>query len=235
MPSQPSSGPFVADMRRQANLGTVWSAIKWGGFAALFFAGGAFAFLASLQDGRGFTGSEAQWMCIFWATVGAIGLFFVVRTAKRRLSSGSHPLDKEFSAFGEPAAIARAIEAAFIGRTFAPRRSQIAGGWFCYVGRHLTIVRRLDRLVWAYRLRVWHLLNRIIPYRVSNDLMLWSRDGSGTAIPGSKARLGRALEDLRAAAPWLPIGYSAAIKETWNSDRAEFIAAVDQVRKTSTS
>ena len=92
----------------------------------------------------------------------------------------------------------------------------------------------LDHLVWAYRLRVWHFLNGI-PYRLSHDLMLWNRDGSVTVVPGRKARHDEALEELRAAAPWLPLGYSEAIKETWNSDRAELIAFVDRARKPSIS
>jgi len=174
-------------------------------------------------------GSQLFGIALLIAT--AIGMVLVVRIAKRRLSPGLHPVDKELSAFGEPAAVSREIEAAFIGRTFAPRQSQIGGGWFCYVGRGLTIVRRLDRLVWAYRLRVSHRINGIIPYRVSHDLMLCSRDGSATAIPGPRARLDKELGDLRAAAPWLLFGYSERFKETWNSDRAELIAYVDGVRE----
>ena len=79
----------------------------------------------------------------------AIGLFFVVRSAKRRLRPGSHPLDNGLAGYGETGAVGGAIDAAFIGQTFASRRSQIAGGWFFHVGKRLTIVRRLDNLVWA--------------------------------------------------------------------------------------
>jgi hypothetical protein len=227
MPLPPSSRPFVADMRRQANLGTIWSAIKWGGLDALLLVWGFWlTFLPSPSADAG-----SQLLGIAFLIAAAIGMGFVVRIAMRRLSPGLHPLDKELSAVGESAAAAGEIEAAFMGRTFAPRRSQIAGGWFCYVGRGLTIVRRLDRLVWVYRLRVTHRLNGIIPYRVSHHLMLWSRDGSVTAISGPRARLDKELEDLRAAASWLLFGYSEPLKETWNSDRAELIAYVDSIRQ----
>lgn len=140
MPSQTSSGPFVADMRRRANLDTIWSTIKWGVLAALFIAiGYALTFLSAPE----FTGDAIQWIGICLMTVTAILMILMLRADKRRLSPGSHPLDQELSVFGDPSAVARAIEGAFNGRTFAPRRCQIAGGWLCYVGKNLTIVRRL--------------------------------------------------------------------------------------------
>lgn len=227
MPLPTSSTPFVAEMRRQADLGIIWKAIKWGGLAALVAIWGFWIIL------RPDPGAEAdsQLVGIGLLIAGIVGLFFVVRTAIRRVVSGTHPLDKELAAFGDPAAVGRDIEAAFGARAFAPRRVQIAGPWLCYVGKGLTIVRRLDRLVWAYRLRISHRLNGIIPYRFSHDLMLWSRDGSGTAIPGPKARLDESLQTLHAAVPWLLMGYNDVIKESWNSDRSELIALVDARRR----
>ncbi len=214
-------------MRRQANLGTIWKTIKWGGLAGLLFVWGfVLTFLPGPQADPG-----SQLLGVGFLIGGGIALFFVAQTAIRRFTPGTHPLDKECAAFGDLAAVVRDIEAAFGGRAFAPRQAQIAGLWFCYVGKGLTIIRRLDRLVWAYRLRVSHRINGVIPYRVSHDLMLWSRDGSGTAIPGSKVRLDEDLEKVSTAAPWALIGYNETIKESWNSDRAELIQLVDARRR----
>jgi hypothetical protein len=106
----------------------------------------------------------------------------------------------------------------------------IAGEWFCFVGKDLTIVRRLDHLVWVYVEKVRRSLF-FIPIRMSHFLMVWGRDGVGTAIPGWRYDIEQDLHVLRAAAPWLVIGYSEVLKETWNADHADLIRYVDAARQ----
>jgi hypothetical protein len=99
----------------------------------------------------------------------------------------------------------------------------------CYVGRGQVAIRRLDALVWAYIIRVTHKFNGI-PYRISNHLMLWGRDGTAVAISGNKSGLEKTITELRSSAPWLAFGYSEALKESWNADQREFIAYVEAQR-----
>ena len=227
MPSPPSSSSFDADMRRQTDLGAIWSAIKWGVLAALFLLWGFW--LVFFPSPRAEPGS--QLFGVAFLVGGAIGLAFIVRIALQRLTPGENALDKELSVFGDPNLVAAEIDVAFAGKRFRPRRVEIAGDWLCYVGKGLTVVRRLDRLIWAYKLRLSHRLNGIIPYRVSYDLIVWDRDGCATAIPGSSTAIDKTLQNLHVATPWLLLGYSETLKESWNSDRADLILYIDNQRQ----
>jgi hypothetical protein len=77
MPSPPSSSSFDADMRRQTDLGAIWSAIKWGVLAALFLLWGFW--LVFFPSPRAEPGS--QLFGVAFLVGGAIGLAFIVRIA----------------------------------------------------------------------------------------------------------------------------------------------------------
>jgi hypothetical protein len=82
---------------------------------------------------------------------------------------------------------------------------------------------------------VRHRIQGIIPYRTTNQLIAWDRTGRAAAIVLTKMEVESALEGLQVIAPWLLAGYSQTLKESWNNDREELIALVDQRRKQSAS
>ncbi len=223
------TGPsgFVAKLRTQADLGVLWWTIKWGAVALLGVVWGLY--LLATPD------RSAQGVNKLWGVgiliAGFAGLAYVVRSGQHMRTPAGHPLDLELAAFGDTAAAARDIADDFAGKPFAARRVHVGRRWVCYAGRGQVTVRRLDALVWAYTVRLTHKLNGIIPYRVSNYLMLWGRDETAAAIAGPKSSLEKSMAELQASAPWLPLGYSEVLTESWNADRREFIAEVDARRR----
>ncbi|MSO88842.1 MAG: hypothetical protein EXQ89_02540 [Rhodospirillaceae bacterium] len=83
-------------------------------------------------------------------------------------------------------------------------------------------VQPLDKMIWAYA--------EIIALRRRLQLVIWNRGGGANVLSVRKRYLAPALDRLRRAAPWLPVGYNAAMKETWNVDHRDFLALVDGCR-----
>jgi hypothetical protein len=226
------STSFVEQMRARANLGLLWSSIKWGALdLAIGFWG--YSIIASPEQkaeaGAGLLGAAFL--------IGAVaGMVFIVRRATKRLSASEHPLNLELAAYGEPAAIARAIDAEFAGRPFAPHRVNLARQWLCYVRKTQVTVRWIDQLVWGYSERIRHRMNYFIPYRpASYQVILWDRSGRAGVLPVRKADAAPALEALHQAVPWMLVGYTEVLKESWNADRGEFLAVVDARRRSASS
>jgi hypothetical protein len=83
----------------------------------------------------------------------------------------------------------------------------------------------LDQLIWAYA-EMYR-----APFFRRYQLVLWNRDAVATVLAVHKAFRDAALERIRTAAPWVPVGYSEAMKETWNADNADLLALVDSYRR----
>ncbi len=222
------SNSFIEQMRRQAGCGVLWSDIKW---SLLSLAVGAFGVsLIFVPDSPPDPRSGLLGAALLVAA--ATGMFFIVRREVRRRSPAGDPLNVQLAAFGEFSAVARDIDADFAGRPFAARRLQVGQRWLCYAGKGQVTVCRLDRLVWSYTERIRHRLNWVIPYRpASYQILLWDRNGNGTAVPVRKRDATPALAALQKAASWPFIGYSEALKESWNVDRREFLAVVESRRQ----
>jgi len=137
----------------QTDLGAIWSAIKWGVLAALFLLWDSGLFFPKSRAEPG-----SQLFGVAFLVGGAIGLAFIVRIALQRLTPGENALDKELSVFGDPNLVAAEIDVAFAGKRFRPV-GRDRGRLALLRRKRLTVVRRLDRLIWAYKLRLSHRLN----------------------------------------------------------------------------
>lgn len=87
------------------------------------------------------------------------------------------------------------------------------------------VILPLEAMAWAYveefRLHpTWH------------QLVIWNRDAQAQVLGIRRCFIARALAQLNRAAPWLPTGYSEAMKESWNADHRDFLALVDDCRRT---
>jgi hypothetical protein len=94
---------------------------------------------------------------------------------------------------------------------------------YCARGDELE-VQPLEDMVWAYveefRLHpTWH------------QLVIWNRKAEVNVLALRECFIVPALERLRTAAPWLPVGYSMAMKESWNADHRDFLAMVEEFRR----
>jgi hypothetical protein len=84
-------------------------------------------------------------------------------------------------------------------------------------------VQPLEQMVWSYA--------EYFIQRFHYQLVIWNRDACANVMPIRKRYLKAALERLQHCAPWLPVGYSQTMKESWNADHREFLALVASCRQ----
>lgn len=156
------------------------------------------------------------------------GAAFWIRYLVRHAKKGN-PVDLQIAAFGNPQVVWQEIEADFVGQDFRTKRLYVGARWICYSRKTDIIVRRIDALIWAYIEKVKHKWN-FIPVGTTQQLILWERTGRGAALILNKKRAKEALPSLKTVAPWLLIGYTDVLKESWNNDREDLIAYVDRRR-----
>jgi hypothetical protein len=163
----------------------------------------------------------------------AIGLtwfYFSFRGALRSLTESGDPLRLAMARCGDADAIARGLEQDFAGEKFRPRRVYVGRDWICYAWKSQVSVVRIDSLIWAYCEKVRHSVN-LIPTGTTKQFTAWDRHGVGTVMPMRKQKdIEAALLAVSAVAPWVFIGYTEALKESWNNDREDLIAVVDAAR-----
>jgi hypothetical protein len=130
----------------------------------------------------------------------------------------------------ERTALFAEIEDDLAGQESRPGRLKIGEGWLCYYYGADFWFQRLDNLAWIYTERIVHRLQGVVPYRFAYQLRIWDRwgNGFGASLSKEEARAREAL--LTGMLPWLAVGFTDAYRESWNRDRPEFIAWVDQGR-----
>lgn len=161
------------------------------------------------------------------AGIVAVGVF-CIRYIVRDWKSGD-PLDLQLRAYGNPVEVAGQIEADFVGQSFRKNHLYLGKRWLCYSRLTFLIVRRIDSLIWAYLETVQHKWH-IFKVGKTHQLVLWDRAGRGAVVALKKERLEEAIVSLQGLAPWILFGYTDVLKESWNHDRDDLIAHVDQRR-----
>lgn len=214
----PDQRPFVDRLRSAVDHELLWSDLK-------LVAGGGFLVFwgvsASDTDERG---------ALLVGVAGLVLLGFAFWRARRRRSPDRHPLVTGIAAQGEPNLVTRELNAEFGTDLVRRRKMLLSSGWLCYVGDTRAVVKRFDQLAWVYVEKIGHRIN-MIPWRpASYQILVWDRDGKGEVLPMSKKAAAAGLTRLGELAPWLPVGYSEVLKETWNADRREFLMMIEARR-----
>ena len=57
------------------------------------------------------------------------------------------------------------------------------------------------------------------------------RDAVATVLPVRKRFLDASLNCIRQGAPWMPVGYTVAMAESWNTDHADLLALIASHRE----
>lgn len=220
------SGGFVDGLRRKAMLGRIVSALWQSAGALVLIAWGLYIPLNGQSQG---TGNLVA--AILIAVGGITWMVFVIRRIVKWRRPEGDPVNLQLSKYGPPQEVARELEQDFAGQQFQTHRIYVGRRWLCYAWKTQVAVRRIDTLVWAYLERVRRRMNYIIPLGTKNQMVAWSRDGRAAVLPLRKHKdVEAALNELHRVAPWMLVGYSDAIKESWNNDRADLVAVVDRSR-----
>jgi hypothetical protein len=212
-----SSDKFVDALRRRTRVAylnsSIWQSLFALGLVTIGWSLGGWGYLTAM--------------------IGIAWIVFVIRGVIKRRTPTGDPLDIQLSKHGTPEAIASELEKEFAGQTFRPHQIYVGQRWLCYSWKKQVTICKIDTLVWAYWERIRHSVN-FVPTGTTHQLVAWSRDGRGVALPLRKKKdVELALEALHRAAPWVFVGFTEALKESWNSDREDLIALVDEARQQS--
>ncbi len=93
---------------------------------------------------------------------------------------------------------------------------------------------RFEDIMWIYKQLVENKTNFFI-FTLSTGktyaAQIWNRSGYCLTIPSSEKGVDELLEAVRKNAPWATQGYMEVFAAAWGSNRADFIATIDQRRK----
>jgi hypothetical protein len=208
-------------MRKTSGRAKLRSVLFWSAFGlAVAAVGCSIPFLAGFQPAS-FVGA---------ALLLIVGLFFVWANGKE-LRDGN-PLDLQLRAAGDHEEVASQLEVDFSSQSFRTGHLFLSRRWLCFVRGATVLVRRVDSLIWAYLETVRHKIQGLIPYRTTYQLVVWDRTGRAAVVILKKNEADSTLASLRQVAPWMLFGYSEVLKESWNNDREDLIAQIDQRRAT---
>lgn len=221
--------PFSAQLRRRALLADVKGNIVMALVSLGLVPWGLYFLLGKCEDCTGWNvggilvglGMEAGSAALAW---------YMLRGIRERAAPGGDALSEQLKPYGDPRALAGELDADFAGQSLRPKRLYLGKRWLVYSSGE-PIVRRVDDLVWAYVEAVKVRLNGVIPLGTNYQLAVWERCGRGAALELKKAEAEGALAALSEAAPWMLVGFTEAVKESWNSDREDLLAFVAERRK----
>lgn len=211
---------FIDQMRAKAEPGYLWRDAKHLAGAVLLFIWGVYGLSITTDS------VAVSWLLLLGGLAWAA---YVVYRYRARQDPAHHPLGLALAAIGERMTVTADVERDFTSRTLDALPLQVGKRFICFARKAQVLVLPLEQIMWAYPEVVRHSMN-MIPTGRSHQLVLWKRDGSADNLPLAKADVEPCVARLREAAPWLPVGYSEPLKESWNADRAEFIAMVDAAR-----
>lgn len=200
--------PFLNAMRRKGGL-TFWPMALHLAFILIPVAIAAALFAAIRSDPTRSGDYPGMIIPLAWAV--ALTVAFMVRTNRSRSA-----LDYEISLWGDYHQISALIEADFEGRRPDGAPVQVGEAWLCYVRGEDAYVMPLEVLAWAHQ--------------DIRSVVLDLRNGHRRSLPMGALRARDALKEIRYRAPWVMVGSSQVLENSWIDDRADVVRKVDQAR-----
>ena len=93
-------------------------------------------------------------------------------------------------------------------------------------------INLLGELAWVHKKVTQH-YTYFIQTNKSFEVIIFKRDGKSINMSCSESDSDRLMEAVMKSAPWVVGGYSDEIQKLWDTDRAGFIAYIDQRKRES--
>lgn len=166
--------------------------------------------------------SSGEWFAFALVlSLGAFGIFNVIRGVSRIVDHTKHPFWKRLENWGPPENVEREIDHAIHASSPA---------WYFKPGLFCPSACRLNDLVWVHLVRTKHSVN-LVPVGTSYSVSLYDRHGQSFTVDRTRNDDRHELEQYTAQAPWAVVGYSEETENRWNRDRSTLIAEVDARRR----
>jgi hypothetical protein len=167
----------------------------------------------------------------FWAPFFGIGLWNLVKGAKRLSDQNQHPIVVNLAKMGSPEQLAAGIDAEMAAGHLVIANVHVTRSWLCRQTGFGLDLFRLDDVVWAYRKQTKHYTNGI-PTGTTHSTVVCDRHGRTVEMQLKKTeQVDELLAAISAAAPHALFGFDEQLAAIWQKNKAEVIAAADERRR----
>lgn len=158
-------------------------------------------------------------------TVIALGGLFL--WFRRFTDISTHPIADKLKRLGQLESVINQIELELASPHDQVRGLHLTSNFVILTSRINLEAARLSDVVWAYKQITQHRTYGI-PTGKTYAAMINDRTGSKIILTGPEKEINAALETLHNRAPWIIMGFSQDLENSWNHQRSDVIAAVEQ-------
>jgi len=177
-----------------------------------------------------FYGSGYWGLAIFGAVV--LNIWNIIKAWKRNRNPSRHPITITLTRFGTAQQIARVINEEVKASDLFIKPIIITNSWLFKPSFFGVDINLLGELAWVHKKVTQH-YTYFIQTNKSFEVIIFKRDGKSINMSCSESDSDRLMEAVMKSAPWVVGGYSDEIQKLWDTDRAGFIAYIDQRKRES--
>ncbi len=169
------------------------------------------------------------WGLVIFAGV-ALNIWNIVKAWKRNRNPARHPISCTLTKFGPAPQLARAINEEIKASDLYIKPLIITESWLfkpTFFGMEINL---LAELAWVHKKVTQH-YTYFIPTNKSFEVIIFTREGKSIDMSCSETDSDRLMQAVMNSAPWVVAGYSDEIQKLWDTDRAGFIAYIDQRKR----
>ena len=227
-----SSEPVPIWLASRIRRAALLSALCW-----LFPVAAVALLLAGIEAAWWFKEMESTFIPLFWNAVFLGLLYLFGREFFTRIWIFLRPELSEEAAylrrFGTLTDVVNRVEGELQDPAHPTFGKEVAftENWLIVSGGRRFALRRLDDLIWVFLKKSTTRLNAVIPIWRSNWVAFHSADGPDVEAKCSPEQGTKLLEHAAQRCPWIVLGHDEAKGKLWESDRAAFVAAVQDRKK----
>jgi hypothetical protein len=183
-------------------------------------------FLPMMLDTETFS-SDAWFVPTCGALLILLGFWGLITAARWSSNPAGHPIAKELQKRGEFNIVRGRIDAEVRAEGGSGSGTLITASWLLSPSLIGLKIRPLGEIAWAYKLVVRHRVN-FIPVGKTVRAKIWDRQGKAIEVMAKEANVDALLTKINQRAPWVVMGFNAAIESMFKMNRPQFLAEVDK-------
>lgn len=160
----------------------------------------------------------------------ALACWNLVKVSKRKKNPSLHPINAVLGRIGSPQQIAQTINEEVKVSNFEFKNAIVTQSWLLMPSMYGLEITALENLAWVHK-KITRQSTFGIPTSKEIAVVAYKRDGQPLEMACDEEDSDRFCEEVVKRIPWAVCGFSDDIQKLWDTDRAGFIAQVDQRKK----
>jgi Family of unknown function (DUF6709) len=187
---------------------------------------------AVIAYASGFDYKEEGWTSLYVSVpLFLLAAWNFVKWKNRTQDFACHPICKHLSRFGTVEDVVQQIETTVRSCSVLHTAGAMAFGTWLFKKTAFGLrCFRIPDLVWLYKKVTKHSVN-FIPTRTSFAALLCDRYGDSLELQAEEKQVEALMTTICQQSPWIVAGFSNDLEKLWKSQRASFVAVVDERRK----